>query len=124
MHRLDRNLYDQRKQQAEPYPMVRHNNRPRNRMVRDAKNSKQGGDNSCQLDRTIIAYQIFMAKLNCIRKRLAEFARMVERNNGIEKRPTTTRNPQANNIIKRIHRNIGNMIRIFRIGQCSLQVNR
>jgi transposase InsO family protein len=48
---------------------------------------------------------------------MGEFARMVERDYGITRKPTTTRNPQANSIIERIHQTIGNMIRSFQIGQ-------
>ena len=51
---------------------------------------------------------------------MAEFARMVEKDYGIKKKPTTTRNPQANSIIERIHQTIGNMIRTFQIGQLPL----
>jgi transposase InsO family protein len=48
---------------------------------------------------------------------MGEFARMIQEDYGITKKPTTTRNPQANSIIERIHQTIGNMIRSFQIGQ-------
>jgi hypothetical protein len=47
---------------------------------------------------------------------LGEFTRMVERDYGIKRKPTTTRNPQANSILERIHQTIGNMIRSFQVG--------
>jgi transposase InsO family protein len=48
---------------------------------------------------------------------MGEFARMVEKDYGITRRPITTRNPQANSIIERIHQTIGNMIRSFQVGK-------
>ncbi len=48
---------------------------------------------------------------------MGEFARMVKNDYGVTKKPTTTRNPQANSIIERIHQTIGNMIRSFQMGQ-------
>ena len=44
---------------------------------------------------------------------MAEFSKMVNIEYGVVKRPITTRNPQANGIIERIHQTIGNMIRTF-----------
>ena len=46
---------------------------------------------------------------------MAEFAKMVRNDYGIKTKPITTRNPQANSIIERIHQTIGNMIRTFRM---------
>ena len=46
---------------------------------------------------------------------MAEFARMVKNDYGIKTKPITTRNPQANSIIERVHQTIGNMIRTFRV---------
>ncbi len=40
---------------------------------------------------------------------------MVELDYGITKRPTTTRNPQANAILERSHQTLGNMLRTFEI---------
>ena len=51
---------------------------------------------------------------------MGEFARMVEKDYGIKRKPITTRNPQANSIIERIHQTIGNMIRSFQIGQIEI----
>ena len=48
---------------------------------------------------------------------MGEFARMVEKDYGVTRRPITTRNPQANSIIERIHQTIGNMIRSFQVGK-------
>jgi len=45
----------------------------------------------------------------------AEFAEMIENDYGITKRGITTRNPQANAIIERVHQTIGNMIRTFQV---------
>jgi transposase InsO family protein len=47
---------------------------------------------------------------------MGEFARMVEKDYGIKRKPTTTRNPQANSIIERIHQTIENIICSFQIG--------
>jgi transposase InsO family protein len=46
---------------------------------------------------------------------MAEFAAMVENDYGITTRPITTRNPQANSMIERIHQTMGNIIRTFEI---------
>jgi hypothetical protein len=46
---------------------------------------------------------------------MAEFATMVEDDYGIKKKPITTRNPQANSIIERIHQTSGNIIRTFEL---------
>ena len=51
---------------------------------------------------------------------MGEFTRMVQKDYGVKKKPTTTRNPQANSIIERIHQTIGNMIRTFQIGKSEL----
>jgi len=42
-----------------------------------------------------------------------DFIRMVENDYGITRRPISTRNPQANAVLERIHQTIGNMIRTF-----------
>lgn len=54
---------------------------------------------------------------------MGEFARMVEKDYGVKRKPITTRNPQANSIIERIHQTIGNMIRSFQIGQLEIDEN-
>jgi hypothetical protein len=46
---------------------------------------------------------------------MAEFARMVKNDYGLKLKPVTTRNPQANAIIKRVHQTIGNIIRTFNV---------
>jgi len=46
---------------------------------------------------------------------MAEFARMVEVDYGIKRKGATTRNPQANAIIERIHQTLGNMLRTFEV---------
>ena len=46
---------------------------------------------------------------------LAEFKNMIEHDYGIKVRPITTRNPQANAILERVHQTIGNIIRTFKI---------
>jgi hypothetical protein len=52
---------------------------------------------------------------------MGDFARMVREDYGVKTKPTTTRNPQANSIIERIHQTIGNMIRTHQVG--STEVN-
>ena len=44
---------------------------------------------------------------------MAEFAKMCQNDYGLKRKPITTRNPQSNAIIKRIHQTIGNIIRTF-----------
>ena len=51
---------------------------------------------------------------------MAEFATMVSNDYGIKKRPATTRNPQGNSILERIHSTIGNMVRTFQLSETPL----
>ena len=44
---------------------------------------------------------------------MAEFAKMCHNDYGLKMKPITSRNPQSNAIIERIHQTIGNIIRIF-----------
>ena len=44
-----------------------------------------------------------------------KFKRMLMEGYGIKKKPITTRNPQANAIVERIHQVLGNMLRIFNL---------
>ena len=44
---------------------------------------------------------------------MAEFAKMVRNDYRLKIKPITTRNPQANAIIERVHQTIGNIIRTF-----------
>ena len=44
---------------------------------------------------------------------MAEFANMCQNDYGLKSKPTTTRNPQSNAIIKQIHKTIGNIIQTF-----------
>ena len=44
---------------------------------------------------------------------IAEFSKMCHNDYGLKRKPITTRNPQSNAIIKRIHQTIGNIIRTF-----------
>jgi transposase InsO family protein len=46
---------------------------------------------------------------------MAEFAKMVKNDYGLKIKPITTRNPQANAIIERVHQTIGNIIRTFNV---------
>jgi hypothetical protein len=46
---------------------------------------------------------------------MAEFAQMVKNDYGLKLKPITTRNPQANAIIERVHQTIGNIIRTFNV---------
>jgi transposase InsO family protein len=46
---------------------------------------------------------------------MAEFARMIVEDYGIKKKPITTRNPQANAILERLHQTLGNIIRTFKV---------
>jgi hypothetical protein len=51
---------------------------------------------------------------------MGEFATMVQSDYGVKRKPITTRNPQANSIIERVHQTIGNIIRTFQIGSIDL----
>ena len=44
---------------------------------------------------------------------MAEFSKMCQNKYGLKSKPITTRNPQSNTIIERIHQTIGNIIRTF-----------
>ena len=44
---------------------------------------------------------------------MAEFAKMCHNDYGLKSKPITTRKPQSNAIIKRIHQTLGNIIRTF-----------
>ena len=44
---------------------------------------------------------------------MAEFAKMCHNYYGLKRKPITTRNPQSNAIIKRIHQTIGNIVHTF-----------
>ena len=44
---------------------------------------------------------------------MAEFAKMCQNDYGLKSEPITTRNPNSNAIIERIHQTIGNIIRTF-----------
>jgi transposase InsO family protein len=48
---------------------------------------------------------------------MAEFARMVTNDYGLKRRPISTRNPQANAILERVHQTIGNCIRTFQVAE-------
>ena len=51
---------------------------------------------------------------------LAEFKALIEEDYGIPIKPITTRNPQANAILERVHQTIGNIIRTFKINEMVL----
>ena len=46
-------------------------------------------------------------------KFMAEFDKMCHNDYGLKRKPITTRNPQSNAIIERIHQTIGKIIRTF-----------
>ena len=45
----------------------------------------------------------------------AELCQMIKNDYGVKVKPITTRNPQANAIVERVHQTIGNMIRTFEL---------
>ena len=51
---------------------------------------------------------------------MAEFAEMIQKDYGIKRKPITTRNPQANAILERIHQTIGNMIRALQVQEAEV----
>jgi hypothetical protein len=46
---------------------------------------------------------------------MAELAQMIKNDYGVKLKPITTRNPQANAIIERVHQTIRNIIRTFNV---------
>jgi RNase H-like domain found in reverse transcriptase/Integrase zinc binding domain len=54
---------------------------------------------------------------------MGEFMRMVKADYGILRKPITTRNPQANSIIERVHQTIGNMIRTMQPQNLDLEMD-
>ena len=52
---------------------------------------------------------------DCGTKFMAEFANMCQKDYGLKRKPITSRNPQSNAVIKRIHKTIGNIIRTFEV---------
>jgi hypothetical protein len=46
---------------------------------------------------------------------MAELAKIVKNDCGLKLKPITTRNPQANAIVERVHQTIGNIIRTFNV---------
>ena len=48
---------------------------------------------------------------------MTDFADMVRDDYGITLRPSTTRNPQGNSVLERIHQTLGNIIRSFRVNE-------
>ena len=46
---------------------------------------------------------------------MTEFSRMMVEDYGIQKKPTTVRNPQANAILERVNQTVGNIIRTFQM---------
>ena len=49
------------------------------------------------------------------REFMGEFQKLLKNEYGIKRKPITTRNPQANAIVERVHQTIGNMIRTVRM---------
>ena len=54
---------------------------------------------------------------------MGEFKRMIKEDYGIKERPITTRNPQANAIVERVHQTIGQMLRSFQVQNIENIVN-
>ena len=54
---------------------------------------------------------------------MGDFAKMIQNDYGVTKRPAMTRNPQANSILERVHQTIGNMIRIQQVGSSFVDEN-
>ena len=46
---------------------------------------------------------------------IAEFSKMITRDNGVKKKTITALNPQANAIVERVHQRIGNVIRTMEV---------
>ena len=52
---------------------------------------------------------------------MKEVIPMLEQDYGIARRPITTRNPQANAILERAHKTIGNILRRFQVNNQQLE---
>ena len=50
-----------------------------------------------------------------------EFADMIVRDYGIKPKPITTRNPQSNSVLERVHQTIGNMLRTTNLHELDTQ---
>ena len=46
---------------------------------------------------------------------MGEFSRMMRDDYGVKKKPITTRNPQANSILERVHQTVGQMLRTYEV---------
>ena len=51
---------------------------------------------------------------------LAEFNTIIQADYSITVKPITSRNPQANSILERVHQTIGNIIRTFKVQDMEL----
>ena len=69
------------------------------------------------VEQTWLARYPWPEKIICDRgsKFMAEFLNMIKEDYNIKVRRITTRNPQANAILERIHQTIGNIIRTFKV---------
>ena len=54
---------------------------------------------------------------------MAEFSDMIQNEYGIKKKLISTRNPQANSVIERVHQVIGNMLRTFEVQKHELDTD-
>jgi len=54
---------------------------------------------------------------------MGQFAQMIEEEYGITRRGTTTRKPQANSILDRIHQTLGNNIRTLEVQESDLRTD-
>jgi len=52
---------------------------------------------------------------------MAEFAEMIEYDYNIKKKPASTRNPQSNSIIERVHQTLGDMLRTFELPDSEIE---
>jgi len=46
---------------------------------------------------------------------MGEFAKMIEEDYGIKHRGATTKDPQANSILERVHQTLGNITRTYEL---------
>ena len=54
---------------------------------------------------------------------MKEFISMIKHDYNIKRKVITTRNPQANSILERVHQTVGNILRTFRMHDSTLDKN-
>ena len=85
--------------------------------------NKQADEISNLLEQTWLVRYPWPQNVICDRGRefMAEVTEMLQEDYGVQVNRTTTRNPQANSIVERVHQTIGNMIRTWFVNDPELE---